>query len=47
MIDQSEIRGTVGGLDFEVNHSVVAGLNRFAAEMLSPEAERFIDCARK
>ncbi|HJQ09756.1 MAG TPA: hypothetical protein VJ840_01875 [Gemmatimonadaceae bacterium] len=33
MIAQPEIHGTVGGLGFSVSHEVVAGLNRFAAEM--------------
>jgi hypothetical protein len=46
MTDQTEIRGTVGGLDFNLNHLVVAGLNRFAAEMLPANAQRFIECAR-
>jgi hypothetical protein len=46
MIDQTEIRGTVGGLDFNLNHLVVAGLDRFAAEMLPASRQRFIECAR-
>jgi len=33
MIAQPEIHGAVGGLGFSVSHEVVAGLNRFAAEM--------------
>jgi hypothetical protein len=44
LIDQPEIHGTVAGLDFRLNHEVVAGLNRFAAEMLPDGAQRFVDC---
>ena len=47
LIDQREIHGTVAGLDFTVNPAVVAGLNRFASEMLPDDAPRFIDCVEK
>ena len=47
LIHQREIHGTVAGLDFRLNAEVVAGLNRFAAEMLAGDAPRFIDCVDK
>lgn len=47
LIDQREIRGTVAGLDFTLNPAVVAGLNRFASEMLPDDVPRFVDCAEK
>jgi hypothetical protein len=46
MIDQTEIRGTVGGLEFNLSPSVVAGLQRFAAEMLAADRQLFIECAQ-
>ncbi|MFL5483628.1 MAG: hypothetical protein ACJ8AK_15705 [Gemmatimonadaceae bacterium] len=46
MINQTEIQGTVDGLDFNLNHLVVTGLDRFAAQMLPADAQRFIECAQ-
>jgi hypothetical protein len=46
MINQPEIQGTVDGLDFNLNQLVVAGLDRFAAQMLPADAQRFINCAQ-
>lgn len=45
MIDEREIRGTVAGVDFSLNHDVVTGLKLLAAEMLPETAQqRSIDC---
>src|SRR5256714_1469383 len=45
MIGEQEIRGTVDGVDFSLNHEVVTGLKALAAEMLPDSAEqRSIDC---
>lgn len=45
LINQREIRGTVAGLEFTLNHDVVAGLNLFAARMLPDSAqERSVPC---
>ena len=48
LIDQPEIQGTVGGLDFSVNRPVVTGLRLFAAQMLPDGTdERSIDCTHR
>jgi hypothetical protein len=46
MINQTEIQGAVDSLDFNLNHLVVAGLDRFAAQMLPADAKRFIECTQ-
>ena len=48
LVDRRAIDGTVGGLEFTLNLKVVAGLKRFAAEMLPDlSQERSIDCTSK
>lgn len=48
MIDEREIRGTVAGVDFTLNHEVVTGLKVLAAEMLPDSGQqRSIDCTAK